>query len=348
MARSTGIKALRLWLIALLISLGSPAVKADSRVCEANLAHSLEIRLNQPPLDRAYVGFLLQTQARQGRPPRTLYGLHSDRLFTPASNLKLLTTAAALVYLGPDYRLRTSIYGQPEADGTTNLRLVGRGDPSLTALQLQDLAQQLGAAGVTRVRRLVLDDSYFPGLALNPTWEWEDIQFAYAPVVNSLIFNQNALTLTLTPSQVGQPLNLQWSLNPGDQAGVINDTLTVAPEVTLEPQVVGRSQISGNFHLVGQMTKQDAPVTLELAVLNPATAFSQAIQEALRQAGIPVDSTVITPTPTPFKQPELAAVLSPPLGQLLLPANQDSHNLYAEVLLKTLAMKASLSPGRGQ
>lgn len=340
MVRLTGIGVIQVGVLVAVISLGT-ATRTQAGLCEANLAPQLEVMLNQPPLDRAYVGFLLQTQAGQGRPPRTLYGYHSDRLFTPASNLKLLTTAAALVYLGSDYRLRTSVYGQPEADGTTDLRLVGRGDPSLSADQLHDLAQQLVAAGVTRVRRLVLDDSYFAGLALNPTWEWEDLQFAYAPAVNSLIFNQNALSLSLTPTRVGQPLQIHWSLDPGNPPRISNDTLTVAAGVTLEPQVVGRSQISGSLHLVGEMTQQDGPLTFELAVLDPAEAFSRAAQRALGQVGIPVGSTVITPVPAPLNQPELARVLSPPLGQLLVPANRDSHNLYAEVLLKTLAMQTT-------
>ncbi|MFZ4641531.1 MAG: D-alanyl-D-alanine carboxypeptidase/D-alanyl-D-alanine endopeptidase [Nodosilinea sp.] len=342
MVRSARIKWARVWLIMALVTLGSTS-RTEARVCEANLAHHLEVMLNQPPLDRAYVGFLLQTQSGEGSPPRTLYAHHSDRLFTPASNLKLLTTAAALAYLGPDYRLRTSAYGKPEPDGTTDLRLVGRGDPSLTAVQLQDLARQLVAAGVTRVRRLVLDDSYFPGLALNPTWEWEDLQFAYAPAVNSLIFNQNALTLTLAPAQVGQPLRLLWPPGLDNQIPVINDTLTVARAVTLEPEVLGRSQIPGSLHLVGQMTGQDAPVAIALAMSNPAEAFSQAAQLALAQAGIIIDSTAITTIPAPLDGPELAAVLSPPLQELLVPANQNSNNLYAEVLLKTLGIKGAPS-----
>ena len=185
-----------------------PAIEALAALCPAQLTTQLDSAFSQSPLYNAYTGMVLQTQ---GQNRRTLYNRNGDRLFTPASNIKLLTTAAAAHQLGGYYRLRTSVYGTPDAGGSTALRVVGRGDPRLTtAQQLDDLVHQLTRAGVNQVSRLAIDDSYFPGFATNPTWEWEDAQFAYAAPVNSLILNRNAIALQVGPPDPGKAVRWRW------------------------------------------------------------------------------------------------------------------------------------------
>ncbi|MGB5974011.1 MAG: D-alanyl-D-alanine carboxypeptidase/D-alanyl-D-alanine-endopeptidase, partial [Nodosilinea sp.] len=208
--------------IALLMLVMSTA-RAVAALCPAQLADQLDAALDQPPLGTAYTGMVLQTQ---GLDPRTLYDRSGDRLFTPASNIKLLTTAAAAHRLGGDYRLRTSVYGAPNNEGSTALRVIGRGDPSFTTTQIEDLVQQLVQAGVRQVPQLVIDDSYFPGFATNPTWEWEDAQWAYATPVNSLILNRNAVVVQIAPTEVGNPLLVQPQPQPAGLLPVINATTT--------------------------------------------------------------------------------------------------------------------------
>ena len=305
-------------------------------LCPAQLTPQIDAALSQPPLDGAYTGMVLQTQ---GPAPRTLYSRNGDRLFTPASSLKLMTTAAALHRLGGDYRLRTSVYGTSE-DSTT-LRVVGRGDPTVTDAEVNALAQQIAQAGVQRVSLLVVDDSYFPGFATNPTWEWGDAQFAFAAPVNSLILNRNAIAVQIAPTQVGSPLSVVGSRAlPAGPLAIVNDSLTVASSAPTVPLSIWRSGDSPTLRVTGQMALGSNSRTLDLAVLNPAQQFAVALQQALRQRSIPVGQTVITQTLTSVTGPELASLLSPPLGELLMAANRDSDNLYAEVLFKTLGVTA--------
>lgn len=332
---------LRLGLVTATIALGLYPGPVLGALCEADLMPQLETMLEQPPLDRAQVGLRLQTQAGPGQPQRTLYSRQGDRRFTPASSLKLLTTAAALDRLGPDYRIRTSVYGQPGPDGATVLRLVGRGDPTLGPPQMDQLAAQLVAAGVTRVRGWVLDEGYFPGPALNPTWEWQDLQFAYAAPVNGLIFNRNALTLAIAPGGIGQPLRLTWpgSVSPPDWP-LVNHTTTVAPDGLAQPLTLSRQMGRPELDLQGSLPAQAAPRQLELAVLDPGLGFQRALAQALEASGLGVEGPVTGPVGDPGLAPavELAWVLSPPLQDWLGAANRDSHNLSAEVLLKTLGV----------
>ncbi|MGF1566597.1 MAG: D-alanyl-D-alanine carboxypeptidase/D-alanyl-D-alanine-endopeptidase [Nodosilinea sp.] len=337
---------LTLALAMLLGALGGwlPASSAQARLCPAQLTPRLEALLSQAPLDTAYTGMLLQTQGATAA-RHTLYARNADRLFTPASNAKLLTTAAALQFLGGSYRMRTSVYGTPGPGGLTALRVVGRGDPSLTEVQLQALAQQLAQAGVTQVSTLTVDDSYFPGFATNPTWEWEDAQADYGAPVNSLILNQNAVAVQVSPTQVGQPLALRWP--PAFLATpwpVLNQTVTVATAAEAMPVSLWRPGATATLEATGRLGVDAESITLGLAVLDPAQRFADGLRLALADQSIPVAQVAISPPPgsllgmAPAALPELAAVESPPLAELLVPTNRDSNNLYAEALLKTLGV----------
>ncbi len=305
-------------------------------LCPAQLTPQIDAALSQSPLDLAYTGMVLQTQ---GPARRTLYSRNGDRLFTPASNVKLMTTAAVLHRLGGGYRLRTSVYGA-NADDTT-LRVVGRGDPTVTDAEVDSLAQQIAQAGVQRVSLLVVDDSHFPGFATNPTWEWGDAQFAFAAPVNSLILNRNAIAVQIAPTQVGSPLSVVGARAlPTGPLAIVNNSMTVASGSPAVPLSIWRTGDSPTLRVTGQMALGSNTRTLNLAVLNPAQQFAAALQQALRQRSIPVGQIVITQTPTSASGPELASLLSPPLNELLVAANRDSDNLYAEVLLKTLGITA--------
>ena len=325
--------------------LGGWAPVQAAALCPAQLAERLEADLNQSPLDTAQVGLMVQTQAANPQQRRTLYANQPNALFTPASNVKLLTTAAALHRLGPTYRLRTSVHGSVNPGGLATLRVVGRGDPTFGANQMTTLATQLRQAGVTQVSRLVMDDSYFPGWTTNPTWEWEDIQFYFAVPVNGLIFNKNALPVQVAPTLVGQPLALTGlEALPAGPWPLVNHSRTVAPGMPTTPVSLQRSGNSLNLYLTGQMTADAAPGSYNLGVLNPADQFAAALQGALASQGIPTAQVDIVRTPSANLGPELAAVESPTLAELLVPTNRDSDNLYAEVLLKTLGVVGADAP----
>lgn len=337
----------RLWgLVAAMGLLGGWAPAQAAGLCPAQLVDRLDAELSQAPLDSAYVGMVVQTQAANPQQRRTLYARYADHLFTPASNVKLLTTAAALHRLGPTHRLRTSVHGAVNPGGLSTLRVVGRGDPTLGPAQLTALATQLREAGVTQISRLVLDDSYFPGWATNPTWEWEDAQFYFAVPVNGLIFNKNAVSVQVAPTQVGSPLALTGlEALPAGPWPLVNHSRTLAAGTPVAvPVSLQRSGDSLPLHLTGQMTADASPGTYILGVLNPADQFAAALRSELTRQGITTAQLDIARTPAPSLGPELAAVTSPSLAELLVSVNRDSDNLYAEVLLKTLGVTGATVP----
>lgn len=73
------------------------------------------------------------------------------------------------------------------------------------------------------------------------------------------------------------------------------------------------------------------------SVPNPGNYFVGEFRKILTTSGIQViQSTLVKRTPASASEIELAAVVSPPLSQLISETNQNSNNVYAEAILKTL------------
>ncbi len=321
-------------------------LKSSNSLCPAQLGAAIEAVTNRRQFSRGHWGILIQTLSSS----HTLYSRDAQKYFVPASNAKLLITAVALHQLGSQFRIRTSVYGS--SDGS--LSVVGRGDPSLTDAQLKELAQQLSRRGIRQVSQLIAEDNYFQGYAVNPTWEWEDVQADYGAPVNSLILNQNALVLTLLPQALGKPLRVVWA-DPTEATRwrIENESVTAQPAESASINV-SRDLRGAVLKIKGQMAVDSEPESVALAVLDPVEHFLQHFRRALATERINETadtrrytriSDIISVHQRTSAVPELAAVESPPLSQLLIETNQNSNNLYAEALLRTLAASAKPSLG---
>ncbi|WP_375474198.1 D-alanyl-D-alanine carboxypeptidase/D-alanyl-D-alanine-endopeptidase [uncultured Nostoc sp.] len=298
-------------------------------ICSSQLGTAIDAVINRPLFSRGRWGILIQPLSTGP----TLYSRDAQKYFTPASNLKLLTTAAALQKLGANFRIRTSIY----QNGNGVLRVVGRGDPSLSDTQLQILAQQLKQKGITQIQRLIADDSYIQGDIVNPTWQWEDVQSSDGAPVSSFILNQNIFSFKLVPQAVGKSLQVVW-IDPGEakQWRIINQSVTVPQN---QPSYVNVTrELSGTvLQIQGQLTTNSEPSLIDLPVVAPNYYFLRRFRTALATEKITLGQTLVVNGGV--NQEEIAFVESPPLAELLMETLQNSNNLYAEALLRALAVK---------
>ena len=311
----------------------TPTVAGD--ICPGELGAQVDAIANRPEFSRSRWGILIQPLSSTA----TLYSRDAQKYFIPASNVKLLTTAAALQKLGADFRIKTSVYSGENG----SLYVAGRGDPSITQAQLESLAQQLKRRGVDRVNELIGDDSYFQGSAVNPNWEWEDAQAGYGAPINSLIFNQNAIELLLSPQDLGQPLKVTFAEPKlANQWQIQNNSVTVAQNES-EFIEVGREFDRPAIRVSGQLKVGAESESAYVAVVNPANNFLQHFQQVLAAEGIPVKQALVASVSRNFNQ-ELATVESPPLAELVRETNRESNNLYAEVLLRLLGKVTDKMP----
>ncbi|PSN18119.1 D-alanyl-D-alanine carboxypeptidase/D-alanyl-D-alanine-endopeptidase [filamentous cyanobacterium CCP5] len=302
-------------------------------LCEAQLGPAMETLATAPELRSARLGILLATEAG-----RDIYARDADQFFVPASNTKLFTTAAALDRLGPDFRFRTTVYGSGQP-GLQPLVVVGGGDPSFSHDDLQALGDQLHVAGISQVSRLIGDDSYFPGSAYNPNWEWEDVQADYGAPVNSLILNGNAFEVVLSPGAAGEPLGVSWAEPTWAPTWAIENHGRTGARGSDSNTQVFRSWGRPALVVQGQLAADHGVDRWEIANPQPADYFVEQLAHTLEQSGIAVGSTTAASDRPPTEGLRaLATVESAPLSELLVPTNQDSDNLYAEALLKGLGM----------
>ncbi|MBD6617846.1 D-alanyl-D-alanine carboxypeptidase/D-alanyl-D-alanine-endopeptidase [Komarekiella sp. 'clone 1'] len=298
-------------------------------ICSAQLGTAIDAVINRPLFSRARWGILVQPLTTA----QTLYNRDAQKYFTPASNAKLLTTAAALQQLGGNFRFRTSIYD----NGNGILRVIGRGDPSLNDTHLQDLAKQLKQKGIIQIKQLIADDSYIQGEIVNPTWQWEDLQSDYGAPVSSFILNQNIFSLKLVPQTVGKVSKIVWDdVNEAKQWRTINQSVTV--EQNQPTNINFTRDLSGTvLRIQGQLTANSEPYLLNLPIVDPNYYFLRRFRNALVTEKITLGQTFVLTGGT--NKQEIAAVESPPLSELLLETNVNSNNLYAEALLRALAVR---------
>jgi D-alanyl-D-alanine carboxypeptidase/D-alanyl-D-alanine-endopeptidase (penicillin-binding protein 4) len=306
----------------------APATETKN-ICPTQLAAAVDEVINRPQYSRVRWGILVQPLYKG----QNLYSRDAQKYFTPASNAKLLTTAAALQQLGANFRIRTSVY----QDGIGVLRVVGRGDPSFSDTQLVELAKQLKAKGITQIRKLIADDSYFQGDIVSPSWEWEDVYSDYGAPVNSLIVNENLFSLNLIPQAVGKPLQLAWTdFSEARYWQIINKSVTAEEK---QPGFINVSrELSGNvLRIQGQLPAKADPFLVKVPVVDPNNYFLRRFRTALAGEKIRLRETAVISGGV--NQQELAFIESSPLSDLLMETNQNSNNLYAEALLRALALQ---------
>ncbi|MDX1623836.1 MAG: D-alanyl-D-alanine carboxypeptidase/D-alanyl-D-alanine-endopeptidase [Gemmatimonadota bacterium] len=281
-----------------------------------------------------------------------LYLHEADESMLPASNMKLYTTAAALDRLGPHFQFTTSLYadGPLLPDGTLagNLILAGRGDPTLSGRFFSDsvpyvfdvFAGELAEAGVRRVTgRLIGDASYFDDRLVAPGWEEGNLLWWYGARVSALSFNDNVVTIEVTPGDwVGARARVAF-VPPGKRLNVVNRIRTVSRRGGRAIGVERRPDLAG-YEIWGRIPISSRPLRYVVAVDRPASYALSVLRHRLSRAGISVvgrDQVVHDREFLPDRPRRLVAShVSPPLIELVRVVNKRSQNFFAEQLLKAL------------
>lgn len=318
----------------------APAPRAPGAL--ASLQNDVTALVASPDLKHASWGILVRSLRRD----ETLYSLNAARLLLPASNMKLVTMAAAAERLGWHYTFETRIVaGGPVESGVLNgdLVVVGTGDPSLddwdgVATQtFSGWAAGLKARGITRIAgRIVGDDNQLDDQLLGAGWAWDDLTSSFAASIGALQFNENTSRLTITPgSAVGAAALV--SLAPGGTGLILRSDVRTAPPDTMPSIEARRGAASSVLDVRGSVPAGAPPLVRNVSVYNPTLYFVSALRDALIVNGIdvagpPVDIDDVDGTMEPLGQP-LGTVVShssPPLSSLAQTMMKLSQNMFAE------------------
>lgn len=318
------------------------------------LAEEIERALDENDLTKVRWGVFVMSMKDE----RVLYSRDGDQLFTPASNMKIYTTAAALDLLGADYRWRTSVYAdkQPDAGGVIdgNLTLFGRGAPDLNSYGkngLASLADQLYQHGVRKVSgNIVGDESYFRGELYGLGWQWNDLQWYFGAEPSALTVDENSLELKIAPAdKVGSAATLTLN-RESNYLHLTNNTSTVARDATTTIGI-NRGLSDSELRVWGDFPVGGRPFTAYLSVPNPALWAATLFKQALVTRGIKVDGAARSrdfrvaerEKFDPQKAIEIAQEDSATLSEIVRHTNKQSDNLYAELILRTLGKERGAS-----
>ncbi len=280
-----------------------------------------------------------------------LYDLNAGKLMMPASNMKILTLAAAAETLGWDYRFTTTL----EARGTVengilhgDLFVRSNGDPSINTREgrsdsvMSEWARALQSAGIASVDgRVVGDDQAFDDEGIGAGWAWDYLQYDYAAPVGALELNENIATLTIAPgAAAGSAPGV--SLTPGSGFELLNRSVT-GEAGSVETMEFRRHIDRAILEVTGSIPAGSPEVTRKVAVVNPTLFFARGVKDALAARGIPIsgdavdlDDIAVADMQNPAERRVIATSASPALREIATVLMKVSQNLYAETLLKAV------------
>ena len=287
---------------------------------------------------------------------RTLAAIGADDPLIPASNMKLLTTAAALHVLGPEFVFSTELGVVEGTADLPSLIIHGDGDPGFGDPYILDLygykVEQLLDAWVqavvdTKVKKfdaIVVDDRVFDRTFVHPDWPEEEWSKDYSAQVAGINFYQNLLQVMPRPAaRVGDPPRIgMFPYAPFIQTSNRARTASAAsPDAAFW---IGREPGTNRLSFHGPVTRRDEhfhPITIH----DPPDFFARLLRHRLDEAGVKVerivrpeyDGAAIRYTPIHIVRTTLPAVLNR--------TNADSQNMFAEALYKRMAHAVTGRPG---
>lgn len=305
---------------------------------------------NDPNFSNANWGVLIQSLETG----EYLYKRNENKLFMPASNLKLFTSSAGLVLLDDDYKFTTNIYKRGRMDGSTligDLVVQGRGDPAISGRfydndvlkvfnNWADTLLELGIDEITG--NIIGDDNEFDDNGLGEGWEWDYESEWFAAQSSAISFNDNCIEVTVTPDPKTKQVKID--INPNTKYAVLVNKVSMVDNDSTTSLDVYRERGTNIITVFGSIRKSDSPRKLYVTVNNPTQYTMVVLKEVLESKGIiiggfPIDIDDLSSTIENDELTRLFTHYSPNLREIVKVINKNSQNFFTEQLMKTIGLE---------
>ena len=311
---------------------------------------SFEIFLSDSSMRFANVSFYVEN-ADNGDVVKEYNSLKS---LTPASVMKLITSAAAIELLGPLYTFKTIVGYSGSINKLTgkltgDVVIKGGGDPTLGSINFPEYNQdfitnwvsEIRRAGITAIEgRVITDDSYYDYLPIPAKWLWEDSGNYYGAGVYGLSLFDNTYEIHLrSAGDSSQPVITD--IIPQECRFELKNRL--ASNGTTDKGYVFAAPYSNSGWLAGTIPVNREDFILKASVTDPPLLIARILNTKLEDSGVPVSNDPTTkriqPGSSSVNFVPIAEISSPPLSKIIEVLNHESVNLYAEDLTKELGKK---------
>jgi serine-type D-Ala-D-Ala carboxypeptidase/endopeptidase (penicillin-binding protein 4) len=279
-----------------------------------------------------------------------VYAQNTQLPLLPASVVKLLTTAAALRYLSPEYRFKTDVlYSGNRSDNVIEGDIIvrGGGDPLLSSAQLRHMAEHVAQSGIRQIKgRLLVDTHFFDAYDRAPAWDEKRSQRPYDAKLGALSINFNSVAVNIRAGAASGAPVTAW-LEPAPTYMILNNEASTVGSRGKNTVWAQRKHQDGHVYLElrGQLP-QDAPDrTILVNVDHPARFAADSFRLFLTQAGITIQGETILNAIAPAHASLIYRHTSPPLSVILKELNTYSNNFIAEQIVKTIAAEHLGAPG---
>lgn len=344
-----------LWLLApahAAVKRVGPPPPVGRSLAEVTVQQKLQKLLGKPLYQKAKIGIDVVAMGDH----RTVFSHDAETLLSPASNMKILTSVTALLYLKPDFRFKTHLYTtgtlkEGVLDG--DLYVEGMGDPLLVSERLWYLSNELAALGLKKINGdLIADDTYFDDVRAPPGWDEDQSDMPYQALISALSVNFNTITVRVLPAAEAGALGQVFVDPPGAYAKLESQVKTVdhgKSQMGIEVEPLTHS-VRSLIKLKGRINVADAVATYRRKADYPTEFSLDVIHAFLGKAGIKVKGRLrrgrLPRATSGDKAPKpLLTIESPRLADVVDDLNKTSNNFIAEQLLKTLGAAVVGVPG---
>ena len=322
-----------------------PTAPAGIQSLRADLSRVFE----NPAFGRMQWAVLVQSLASG----ETVYAANASKLVMPASNMKIVTLAAAAERLGWDYTYETTLVtAAPVVNGILkgDLVIVGTGDPTIggrggsATREFEDWADRLRAEGLTGITgRIVADARAFGQETLGAGWAWDYLGSGYAAGVSALQFNESVADVVIKPGMsTGQPAVIE--VRPIESGLIVDPRVTTSAGGDPDIEIF---RLAGSNRLIvrGTVPAGAKDIVRSATVDRPALYFARILREVLvargiRVGGVAAEYEEVYAVPPTAPTRVLLSHQSAPLSDIARVLMKASQNQYAETLLRTLGARS--------
>ncbi len=319
-----------------------PVNASDETTQDESLADKLNQILSNSALDGTTTGVSI----RNADSGELLYSYYGDHRLHPASNMKILTSIAALETLGKDYQFTTEVLTDGTIKGEVlqgNLYLKGKGDPTLLKTDLDQFAADLKAKGISKIKgNLIGDDTWYDDVRLSQDLNWSDEPFYTGAQVSAL---------TLSPNEDYDAGTIIVEVYPGKEVGdkpivkltphtdyvhIVNNASTDSTDHSRSISIE-REHGSNNIVIDGVIPLEGSNARSWVSIWEPTGYAVDVFKKSLEEKGITlIGNSKATVGTTPTDATLLTSKKSMRLEELLIPFMKLSNNGHGETLAKEM------------